>query len=185
MLQRMCFENLAQRQIEEMRLACGLPKAKDPLPSREMRAPSPVRKNAEPQTRKHDDVTPLNVRLGGIHLQGVSSDGRIWVINKRRLTLSRMAHIYPALLAQLLIAARPALLNATEFYFAVVYARPSLARHADLHPYRLMRHAGRPDLQIKPVYSWVLDELNAPHPLKPGNLGAPARALNNKARFVR
>lgn len=185
MLQRMCFENVAQRQIEDMRLACGLPKAQKPVPSREVRSSTPVQKAAKTPTRKQDDVTPLNIRMGGIHLQGVSPDGRIWIINKRRLTLGRMAHIYSALLPQMLILARPVLLNATEFYFAMVHARPRLARNADLQPYRLMRHAGRPDLQIKPIYSWVLDELNAPHPLKPGLQGIPARALNNKVRFVR
>lgn len=183
MLQHVCLQNVARRQVGDMRRACGISEPKEAtLPRKSRNQP---KTDASHQAGKKDGVVVLNVRIGGVVLQSVSSDGRVWVVNRRRLTLGRMAHIYKTLLAQLLVAARPALANPTEFYFAAVYARSGLAKHADLSAYRMRRHAGRPDLQVSPGYMWVLEELNAPHPLGSPGPRAPSRGLNNRVRHVR
>lgn len=183
MLQHVCCQNVAQQQVSEMRRSCRVSNLKEAVSARN--SYSQPKTKLSQQASKQDGVAMLNIRMGAVALEGVSADGRIWVINGRRLTLGRMAHVYKTLLAQLLVAARPALTNPTEFYFAAVYARSGLAKHVDLSAYRLRRHAGRPDLQVSPGYVWVLEELNAPHPLRSSGPQAPSHGLNNRVRHVR
>jgi hypothetical protein len=143
--------------------------------------------NHAKETVKAADVARGMVRLHAdidtLVLNGVTPDGRDWLICGHRVTLTQLAVHYPDQLPQLLHAARPGLRNFGAFLHAALQVYPWLAKDRTLANYARTDQIRRSPAP-SPDFRWVADCLAA-HRRTPTPLLPFSRPLNNRVRHVR
>lgn len=187
LVERVCHENLAAHKVRQMNGAAQdharLPRTKNGNPRQRdlKRDQNAARRQAREQNLLHG-LNPLDHVLGELHLQGVSSDGREWLINAQRLPFARVVLTYPEALPELLVAARARLYNFPGLVRATAGEVPGLLRHT------VLWHACRSGSPYQPGetvtdHGWVRDALAQER--RQTGVKPSTRPLHNRARFVR
>ncbi|GAA5533956.1 hypothetical protein [Deinococcus aluminii] len=151
----------------------------------ELRREENARRYAAREADPTRGMVPLSVRVGDLTLSGVTPDGRDWLVCGQRVPFTALAETVPDMLAELLLAARPALRNFAGFAAAVCRSYPAVRTHPQFCGKVAKAKAGKqvvgsPD----PGFEWVADAL-AVHQQGPRGERPLMRPLHNRARHVR
>lgn len=186
MVQRICPEQMAHARIRQMSAAAQsekLPCIKDLRYSKreEVRAHN-TRRRAAWDMDLTRGMTVIDARVGDLQLGGVTPDGREWLVCGHRIPFTLLAQHCAELLPELLLAARPALMNFGGFMLAVCRTYPSVREHPHFCEQPV---EGRGMQERKSSgHDWVADAL-AGSRTQPARSLPFARPLQNRTRYVR
>lgn len=147
----------------------------------ELRREENARRYAVREADPRRGMVSLSVRVGDLTLSGVTPDGRDWLVCGRRVPFTALAQAAPDRLAELLLAARPALRNFAGFAAAVCATYPAVRRHP--HFCQKARPQVQPSGGTFTGFEWVTDALAQDRAGPPE--GPFTRPLHNRARHVR
>ncbi|WP_216328030.1 hypothetical protein [Deinococcus aestuarii] len=134
------------------------------------------------KTNRTQGMVLLWSQVGDLTLEGVTPDGREWLICGHHVPFTLIVERCPDLLPELLLAARPALRNFAGFVQAVRAESPSLRTHP-----RFREPPTATNVVLKHAstgFEWVADALAAHRRSPPAELPF-LRPLHNRARHVR
>lgn len=125
----------------------------------------------------------LNQRIDNLNINGLTPDGKQWLINNNTVEFIDIAENRKDILVDLLILVRPYLKNPTAFESAVSESYPFI-----LEDFRIIESIKGSDHKnrTRPSkdYSWIADSLSAQQGKKKKILPF-LRPLNNRVRHVR